>query len=53
MKTDCQNRRLFTPGKKILTLTKQGEYDKAKKLLPIEKIYPLSREIARRIGSEI
>ncbi len=39
--------------KKILTLTKQGEYDKAKKLLPTEKIYPLSNEIARRIGSEI
>lgn len=38
--------------KKILNLTKQGEFNKAKKLLPIEKIYPLSDEIAQRIGSE-
>lgn len=38
--------------KKILTFTKQGEFNKAKKLLPIEKIYPLSQEIAQRIGSE-
>lgn len=39
--------------KKILSLTKQGEYNKAKKLLPIEKIYPLPHEIAHKIGSEI
>lgn len=39
--------------KKILSITKQGEYNKAKKLLPIEKIYPLPPEIAHKIGSEI
>ena len=39
--------------KKILNLTRQGDYNKAKKLLPLEKTYPLSREIARKIGAEI
>ena len=39
--------------KKILNLTKLGEYDKAKKLLPIEKLYPLPAELALTIGASI
>lgn len=39
--------------RKILHLTKLGEYDKAKKLLPIEKVYPLSAELAHIIGSNV
>lgn len=39
--------------KKILNLTKLGEYDKAKKLLPIEKLYPLPTELALTIGASI
>ncbi|AZA81346.1 DUF4291 domain-containing protein [Chryseobacterium lactis] len=39
--------------KKILNLTKSGEFEKAKKLLPVEKNYPLSGELARRIGADI
>ena len=44
----------YTPlVKKILNFTKSGEYDKAKKLLPIEKLYPLSAELAQTIGADI
>lgn len=44
----------YTPlVKKILNLTKLGEYDKAKKLLPIEKLYPLPAELALTIGVSI
>jgi hypothetical protein len=44
----------YTPlVKKILNLTKLGEYDKAKKLLPIEKLYPLPAELALTIGASI
>jgi hypothetical protein len=44
----------YTPlVKKILNLTKSGEFDKAKKLLPIEKNYPLSSELAQRIGAAV
>lgn len=44
----------YTPlVKKILNLTKSGEFDKAKKLLPIEKKYPLSGELAQRIGAAV
>jgi hypothetical protein len=39
--------------RKILNLTKSGEYDKAKKLLPIEKKYPLSSDLAHTIGATI
>jgi hypothetical protein len=39
--------------KKILNLTKSGEFDKAKKLLPVEKNYPLSKELALRIGASV
>lgn len=37
---------------KIHNLRKQGEYDKAKKLLPIEKVYPVSDEIMKRLGMD-
>ncbi len=37
---------------KIYELRKQGEYDKAKKLLPIEKVYPVSDEIFKRLGMD-
>lgn len=44
----------YTPlVRKILNLTKSGEYDKAKKLLPIEKKYPLSSDLAHTIGATI
>jgi hypothetical protein len=44
----------YTPlVKKILSLTKSGAYDKAKKQLPVEKLYPLSSELARKIGADI
>ncbi|MDN5395327.1 MAG: DUF4291 domain-containing protein [Chryseobacterium sp.] len=44
----------YTPlVKKILHFTKSGAYDKAKKLLPIEKLYPLSTELAHKIGAII
>lgn len=44
----------YTPlVKKILSLTKLGEYDKAKKLLPNEKVYPLPTELALTIGASI
>lgn len=44
----------YTPlVKKILNLTKSGEFDKAKKLLPIEKKYPLTNELAQRIGASV
>ncbi|MCC3214223.1 DUF4291 domain-containing protein [Chryseobacterium sp. X308] len=39
--------------KKILNLTRSGEFDKAKKLLPVEKNYPLSKELAYRIGATV
>ncbi|MCQ9634394.1 DUF4291 domain-containing protein [Chryseobacterium sp. WG23] len=42
----------YTPlVKKILEFTKAGEYDKAKKILPVEKTYPVSAELAHTIGS--
>ena len=37
---------------KIYDLRKQGEYDKAKKLLPKEKVYPVSEEIMKRLGMD-
>lgn len=37
---------------KIYDLRKQGEYDKAKRLLPIEKIYPVSDAIKKRLGMD-
>ena len=37
---------------KIYDLRKKGEYDKAKKLLPVEKIYPVSEEIKKRLGMD-
>lgn len=44
----------YTPlVRKILNFTKSGDYDKAKKLLPNEKVYPLSIELARKIGASI
>ncbi|MFZ4931688.1 DUF4291 domain-containing protein [Chryseobacterium sp. Mn2064] len=44
----------YTPlVKKILSFTKSGEYDKAKKLLPVEKLYPLSTGLAQTIGADI
>lgn len=44
----------YTPlVKKILHFTKSGAYDKAKKLLPTEKIYPLSSKLAQTIGAII
>lgn len=44
----------YTPlVKKILHFTKSGAYDKAKKLLPTEKIYPLSSKLAQTIGAAI
>ncbi|WP_326981568.1 DUF4291 domain-containing protein [Chryseobacterium sp. MYb264] len=39
--------------KKILNLTKSGDFSKAKKLLPVEKNYPLSEKLAHRIGADI
>lgn len=36
---------------KIRAFCKVGDYDKAKKLLPIEKTYPLSKEIIEKIGA--
>lgn len=44
----------YTPlVKKIASFTKSGDFDKAKKLLPVEKAYPLSEELARKIGATI
>jgi hypothetical protein len=44
----------YTPlVKKILNLIKSGEFDRAKKLLPVEKNYPLSKELALRIGASV
>ncbi len=37
---------------KILDLRKKGAYDKAKKLLPKERIYPVSDEIIKRLGMD-
>lgn len=37
---------------KIYDLRKKGEYDKAKKFLPIEKVYPVSDEIMKRLGMD-
>ena len=35
--------------RKIQTFVKAGDFDKAKKYLPIERIYPVTPEIAKRI----
>ncbi len=44
----------YTPlVKKILNLTKSEKFDRAKKLLPVEKNYPLSKELALRIGASV
>jgi hypothetical protein len=41
----------YTPlVRKIHSFCKAGEYDKAKKLLPAERPYPLPEEIAKRLG---
>lgn len=41
----------FTPlAHKLHTFCRGGEYDKAKKLLPPERIYPLPEKIAKRLG---
>lgn len=37
---------------KIYNLRKEGEYEKAKKHLPIEKIYPVSENIMKRLGMD-
>lgn len=37
---------------KIYDLRKKGEYDKAKKFLPVEKVYPVSSEIMKRLGMD-
>ena len=37
---------------KIYDLRKAGEYDKAKKLLPMEKVYSVSDEIRKRLGMD-
>lgn len=43
----------YTPlAHKIYNLRMDGEYDKAKKLLPKEKIYPVSEEIMKRLGMD-
>ncbi|MFT3993238.1 MAG: DUF4291 domain-containing protein [Dysgonomonas sp.] len=43
----------YTPlAHKIYSLRMDGEYDKAKKLLPKEKIYPVSEEIMKRLGMD-
>ncbi len=44
----------YTPlVKKIRSFTKSGDFDKAKKLLPVEKMYPLSDNLARKIGATV
>jgi len=41
----------FTPlTRKIHTLCRKGHHDKAKKLLPPERVYPLPKDLARTIG---
>lgn len=43
----------YTPlVQKIYDFRKKGEYDKAKKLLPIEKVYPVSEEIMKCLGMD-
>lgn len=43
----------YTPlTHKIYNLRMDGEYDKVKKLLPKEKIYPVSEEIMKRLGMD-
>lgn len=37
---------------KIYKLRLDGDYDRAKKLLPIEKPYPLSEELMKRLGMD-
>lgn len=37
---------------KIYDLRKKGEYDKAKKLLPVEKVYSVSEETMKRLGMD-
>ena len=37
---------------KIYDLRKKGEYDKAKKFLPVEKTYPVSKEIMKKLGMD-
>lgn len=38
--------------RKLHQLCKSGMHDKAKKLLPKEKVYPLSQELKNRIGAD-
>ena len=38
---------------KILELKKDGRYDKAKRFLPTEKVYPVSAEICRTLGMKL
>lgn len=41
----------YTPlTRKIHAFCRDGEYDKAKKLLPPERVYPVPEEIAKRLG---
>jgi hypothetical protein len=43
----------FTPRvRKVYGLLQSGEADKAKRLLPMEKIYPVSPELAKRLQIE-
>lgn len=37
---------------KIYKLRLAGDYDRAKKLLPVEKIYPVSEELMKRLGMD-
>ena len=38
--------------KKMAAFRKAGEYDKARRLLPPEKVYPVSGELANRLGMD-
>ncbi len=41
----------YTPlTKKIRRLCDEGHYDRAKKLLPAERVYPVDAEVARNLG---
>lgn len=43
----------YTPlALKIYNYRKNGEYDKAKRFLPKEKIYPVSEDIMKRLGMD-
>jgi hypothetical protein len=44
----------FTPlVKKLRTLIQSGQVDKAKRLLPKERVYPVNPEVARRLMIKI